>query len=124
MDNFLNMLFFIAIGWQASHELDAIQQHEWRIFPFIASLNETTGYRVFVIAHIPLFAAIIGLADDRSFQIGFDLFLIAHVGLHWLYRKHPQFTFNNAFSQSLIVGAGLLGGLHLILLSSVTTIVL
>ncbi|MGF1504806.1 MAG: DUF6713 family protein [Anaerolineae bacterium] len=46
----------------------------------------------------------------------FDIFLIAHAGLHWLFRSHPEHAFEGWFSNLWIVGGGVLGALHLVLL--------
>jgi hypothetical protein len=111
-----NLLFFIGIAWLATHELDAILHHEWRIFFFLKPFNDVTAYRIFTVLHIPLFAIIIWFAPIRTFQIGFDLFLIVHVGLHWICRHHPKYEFNDWFSNMLIIGAGVVGAIHLGLL--------
>ena len=112
-----DMLFFINIAWLVAHELDAINRHEWRIFqtfvPLYDRLNDVNAYRLFVILHIPLLAWIIRAAQFRGFQVGFDLFLLIHIGLHWLFRNHPQNEFNNHFSQFLIIGVAPFALLHL-----------
>lgn len=116
----LNVLFFVNIAWFATHELDAIYRHEWRTFqsmtPWLGRLSDLDAYRLFTLLHIPLTLAIIWAAQYPLFQIGFDLFLIVHVGLHWLYRHHEHNEFEGWFSWALIVGAGLFGALHLVLL--------
>ena len=104
-----DMLFFLNIAWIATHELDAIYRREWRIFqtfvPFYDRLDDDMAYRLFAALHIPLLAWILWAAQFEGFQIGFDLFLLIHIGLHWLLRNHPQNEFNNRFSQFLIVGS-------------------
>lgn len=117
MEAFINTLFFVNVAWLATHELDAIAKHEWRIFFFLNPFDDLTAYRLFTALHIPLFALIIALSNQRNFQIGFDVFLIAHAGLHWLFRHHPKYEFHDRFSHALIVGAALLGLLHLILVT-------
>ena len=51
-----------------------------------------------------------------AFQIGFDIFLLIHLGLHRLFRHHPHNAFGNRFSQALILGAAPLALLHLALI--------
>jgi hypothetical protein len=112
----LDLLFYLGIGWLATHELDAIKHHEWRIFFFLKPFDDQTAYRIFVALYIPLFAAILYAAPSRPFQIAFDLFLMVHVGLHIAFRNLPSYEFDNGFSNFLILGAGVVGALHLGLL--------
>lgn len=116
MDQFTQFLFFINIAWMMTHELDAIQHHEWRILPITSWMTEVWAYRVFVLAHIPLFVLLMAGISSREFQIILDIFLIFHAVLHWLFRNRPQYTFDNRLSQSLIFGLVPLATLHLALL--------
>jgi hypothetical protein len=113
------MLFLLNIAWIAAHELDAIAQQEWRFFAALSPirLSETNAYQIFVLAHIPLFVLVIAAAGNIVFQVGFDLFLLVHAGLHWSLRNHPKIKFKNWFSWLLIGGAALSGALHLVLLA-------
>jgi hypothetical protein len=104
MTDNLNLLFFIIVGFIFTHELDAIERHEWRLFFFLAPFDDRTAFRLFTLLHIPLFAWILWAAQFPAFQIGFSLFVIIHAGLHWLLRRHPQYEFNNPFSWFLIAG--------------------
>ena len=110
------IIFLLTVGFLTTHELDAIANHEWRIFPFTAPLSDQLGYQVFVAAHVPLFALIVWLAPYETFRIVFDVFAVVHVGLHWMFRNHPQYEFDSGLSRGLIVGAGVFGMAHLILL--------
>jgi len=68
-----DLLFFFNLALLITHELDAIQCHEWRMFPFICQLNDELAYRVFTILHVPLLALIfwfLSRPDDRV-QYGF-----------------------------------------------------
>jgi surface polysaccharide O-acyltransferase-like enzyme len=97
-------LFVLMMGFIATHELDAIARHEWRLFFFLAPFDDTTAFRIFTVIHIPLFAWIVWAAPFQAFQIDFTSFVIIHAGLHWLMRHHPRYEFNNAFSWFLIAG--------------------
>jgi hypothetical protein len=116
MDTVAYIVFLINVAWLATHELDAIQQHEWRMFFFLAPFSDTTAYRIFVILHVPLFAFILWNVQSPTFWVAFDIFLIGHAGLHWLLRNHPKLEFKNWFSKLLIFGGIPLGLLHLLLL--------
>lgn len=113
-----DLLFLTCIAWIFAHELDAIQQHEWRVLPLTSWMNDRLGYPTFVLLHIPLVVAIILAIPSRNFQIGMDVFLIIHAGLHIVFRKHPSYTFNNWLSWLLIFGVVPLAMLHLLMLAT------
>jgi hypothetical protein len=116
MEHIAQLIFFINLAWIMTHELDAIQHHEWRILPLTSWMSEVWGYRVFIVAHIPLFVMLMVFSTDHQFQIILDIFLIIHVGLHWFFRNHPENTFDNRLSQGLIIGGAPLGILHMSLI--------
>ena len=109
------MLFLVGMAFLFVHELDAIQQHEWRFFFSLIPISDLTAYRIFTAAHVPLFVLIIWNAQSWPFQIGFDLFLILHAGLHWVLRNHPKIKFNGWFSRFWIFGGAVIGILHLVM---------
>ncbi|NOX72580.1 MAG: hypothetical protein GXP03_02775 [Alphaproteobacteria bacterium] len=99
-----------------AHEFDAVKRHEWRILPLTSFLPDATAKTIFLWAHVPIAGLLLWIAvsgPDSPIGFGFSAFAIIHVGLHWLFRKHPKNEFNNGFSQALIVGAGLAGFAHL-----------
>ena len=112
-------LFYVAmLGFFITHELDAMQRHEWRILPLTSFLPDETGRQVFVWMHVPLFAALFfyGAGDPTStVAFGLSVFAIIHVGLHWLFRRHPKNEFDNPTSWAIIIGAGVFGAAHLVL---------
>ena len=116
MEQWAEILFMLNLAWITTHELDAMHHHEWRVLPITSWMTEEWGYRVFVLAHIPLFVLLIGGMSSREFQLGFDIFLIVHAGLHILFRNHPDYTFDNTLSRLLIYGVVPLAVLHLMLL--------
>jgi len=109
----MDWLFALNMAWIFTHELDAVHNHEWRVLPLTSWLQESTAYQVFVWLHVPLFAVLILIASDETFQAGFDMFLIAHAGLHWGFRHHPKYEFGSWVSNWLIFGGIPLGVLHL-----------
>ncbi len=115
-----HMFFFVGLSLILTHELDAIKQQEWRIFPLTAWFNDTIGYLVFTTLHIPLFLWLLwGLSRagglSRPFIQGWDIFFLVHVVLHVLFLRHPKNQFTSAFSWILILGAGVAGALDLLL---------
>ena len=114
MSTLTDLLFLVNVSLFIVHELDAIQQHEWRFF--LPGVDDQAGYRIFTALHVVLFAAIFWSLPFRPFQIGFDVFLLIHAALHWFLRHHPKVTFNNGFSRLWIFGAVPFSLLHLALI--------
>lgn len=112
-------IFFLGLSLLLTHELDAIRCSEWRVFPLTASMNDTRGYHVFTLLHIPLFALLFWALSDTGEArtrviIGLDLFFIVHVALHIGFRKHPAYAFAGPFSWALIGGSGFCGFIDLL----------
>lgn len=105
---FLTGLCFIVIG----HELDAIQNHEWRFFFAKVSIRDKTAYQIFTALHVPLSIWLFWVWQSDTFQFWFDIFLLAHVAVHWLLRKHPLIKFNDWFSRFWIYGGSMIGLVH------------
>lgn len=116
-----DLLFFVNVAWLFTHELDAIYRYEWRIFqtfvPFYNRMSDEAAYRTFTLLHLPLFAGVLWAMPYQPFQVGFNVFLLVHVGLHWFFRNHPENQFKDWFSWLLIAGSAPLAVLHLILLA-------
>jgi len=114
METIAEPLFMLNIAFLAiAHELDAIQQHEWRFFFAYIPVSDETAYRIFTALHVPLFVWIGLNWQVEAFQIGFDLFMVAHAAVHWLLRHHPLITFDSWFSRLWIFGGAFLGIIHL-----------
>jgi hypothetical protein len=111
-----DLLFLFGVAFLLNHELDAIQQHEWRFFFAPTPLSDATAYRVFTGLHIPLFVFVLWNLDASWFQVGFDSVLILHALVHWIGHNHPRITFNEWFSSVWIYGGAVIGVLHLALL--------
>lgn len=113
--------FLIVLALLIVHEMDAVHCREWTIFPFLFRLDDGTGFLLFTAAHIPLiFLVLAGLASGSIFQTAIrtvlDVFCIAHVGLHVLFKRHPSNRFENNFSQLIIIACGLAGLVDLVFL--------
>lgn len=112
-----DLLFYAMLAFLFSHELDAVGRHEWRMLPLLNKLSDERGAKVFIWLHVPLFMAIfyfIATGSNARFELLLSGFSVVHVGLHWLYRNHPDNEFNNPGSVALILGAGLLGAMHIL----------
>ena len=102
-------LYVLMLSFLMTHEVDAAFRHEWRVLPITSFLPDELGREIFIWAHVPLFAAILLASNNERVRIGLAVFSVIHVGLHWLFRNHPAYEFNNASSWGLILGAGALG---------------
>lgn len=116
---FRDLVFFAGFAVLACHELDAVAQSEWKLLPVLNTLPDETAYSVFVIAHIPIFAALMWLAGHSSVivrrraQLGIDAFLVVHAGMHALMSGHSLYLFHSPLSSFLIYGGALVGLAHI-----------
>ncbi len=100
------------------HEMDAIRCKEWRIFPGLSFLNDNVGYKVFMLAHVPLYYYIFSSLhgeNRESFMYGFSVFLVVHLGLHVLFLMHKKNEFKDWISWTIIGGAGACGLIDILL---------
>lgn len=114
------LFFATAFAFLATHELDAMRCREWRMHPFFSWMEEEAGRTAFVLAHVPVFAALFWFAfltPDGALRTAttfwISVFCIIHVGLHVAFLWHPKNEFRSLLSWSLIGGAGLFGALDL-----------
>lgn len=110
--------FYLAVTFMLLHEMDAVRCREWRIFPGLSLLRDEVGFRVFMLAHLPLyglfFSVVTGQATSGVIR-GLDLFFVVHLGLHLLYLKHPKNEFKDTLSWVFIAGAAAAGLTDLLL---------
>ena len=112
--------FVLAVSLIFTHELDAVQRHEWRIFPGLARMPDRIGMPLFPWAHVPLFALLIFLAarsigrGGDAFSVGFSAFCIVHAFLHLGYERHPRCEFRNPLSRMIIWLCALAGAAALV----------
>lgn len=108
-----NLFFYLGLSLITMHEMDAVRCREWRIFPLLSMLNDRWGHIVFVFAHVPLFFWIFWQLTHHThlsaFIVGFDIFLMVHLGLHLLFLKHKNNEFKDWISWTIIAGAGICG---------------
>lgn len=108
-----DLLYWATVAAFLTHELDAVRRHEWRVLPPTSFLPDHVGEELFIWAHVPLFLAVLWFSDQAGFRQGLCAFAVVHVGLHWLFRRHPAYEFNNLSSWALILLTGILGAAHL-----------
>ena len=107
--------FVLAVALLLVHELDAMQRHEWRIFPGLSRLPDSTAMLVFLLAHVPLFAIVFWygalslVAGGDRFSAGLSGFCVLHAFIHWAYEWHPRCEFRNPLSRSIIWVCALAG---------------
>jgi len=107
-----HLFFYLGLTFILMHEMDAIRCKEWRIFPGLSLLNDHWGYRIFMLAHIPLFFFLFrGLSQTENSRLifGLDVFFIIHVVLHVLFLLHKKNEFKDWVSWTIILGAGVFG---------------
>ncbi len=110
-----NLLHYLGLGAIATHELDAVTQHEWRLLYVLRAMPEELARQAFVAVHVPLFAVLIWLTSHPKQRIrefsraALAAFLVIHVGLHMRLSGHALYTFHEPLSVAIIWGAGLCG---------------
>ena len=120
--------FYLGIGLIFTHELDAMSNNEWLVLPLTSWLPNSTGQFVFVVAHIPLFAVVVGLlASENSAmrartRFFVAAFLVLHGVLHAAFVAHESYEFESVLSNVLIFGAALCGAIYLALNRTKTTV--
>ena len=119
----LQHLFFTVLAFLFTHEMDAVRRYEWRLLPILRNMQEKPAADLFVVLHIPLFALFLWLgthptmAVRTGFQVGVDLFAMLHIWLHYLFRHHAEYRFEEPLSIFYIWGSGIVGAVHLIALT-------
>ena len=116
-----HVIFYLGLGTLFTHELDAMTSYEWRILPILGSLPDQMGMTVFLLAHIPLFAAIVALVasgNERTRDLSRLVasgFLLLHAVLHIWFSSDPNYGFVSDVSNWLIFGGAGLGAIYLAL---------
>lgn len=116
-----DVAFHTCLGFLFTHELDAVPNHEWRLLPLLKTLPDETAMIVFIAAHVPLFAVLIGLVASphewvrESSRLGIAAFVFAHGLLHALLAGQESYEFPSALSSVLIYGGAAFGALYLLL---------
>jgi hypothetical protein len=112
--------FYTTLALFFTHELDAVQQAEWRLLYVLRSLPPESAATWFIALHVPLFVAILWLTHHRSVRtremsrILLAAFCIVHAGLHFRLRDDQLSSFSSPLSLSLIYGAALTSAAYLL----------
>ena len=115
-------VFILLVSLLLIHEMDAIRLKEWRMFVVLKNLHDETAYRIFSLAHLPLYVvAFFILASGGALAkiilyCVIDAFLIVHAIIHFGFRKNPNNGFISVFSKVIIYSLGVLAFIHLWLL--------
>jgi hypothetical protein len=108
--------FLLALVFLLVHELDAVRCREWRFFLARFGVDDATGSRLFVGLHAPILLAVLWWLSSPTLQAGLAGFAVVHAGLHVWLRDHPRLAFAGPLSWTWILGAGVAGAAHLLLL--------
>jgi hypothetical protein len=112
-------VFTLAMSLLLLHEMDAIRLQEWKMFIILKNLHDETAYRIFLLAHLPLYMMVIfviAIGGELAKIILYyvvDIFLVAHSIIHYGFRKNPDNGFVTTFSQATIYSMGILAVIHL-----------
>lgn len=112
------ILFVLNLSLLFVHEMDAVRCSEWRMLPWLRTLQDPDAYRFFTALHIPLYAfllfLLLGGYRIAAFWI-IDVFLVLHTLLHILFRRHGQNRLKSPFSLTVVYAMGVLSVAHLAL---------
>ena len=120
--DWIDILFYVGLALLVCHELDAVARHEWRLLPLLNMLSDEIAQIAFIIAHVPLFAAIFWLVGHHSFiikrrsRVAADGFLVVHAVLHVLLSDNELYEFEAPLEGLLIYGGAVVGLAHLLVL--------
>ena len=101
--------------------MDAVKNHEWRMFIFLRKQKDNKAYIIFNILHISLFVFISWILSfsaepvKTEFLMCINIFFIIHFFLHLIFLKHPSNEFTSIFSWLIICGMCLSGVAALLL---------
>jgi len=118
----ITVLFIFIISLLLIHEMDAIRTKEWKMFIILKDMPDETAYKVFSIAHLPLyFVAIMTLIQGNTptniLYYIIDFFLVGHTMIHFLFRAKAGNGFNSVYSKIIIYSLGALAIAHLLLIA-------
>lgn len=120
MTNLINGFFALELGLLLTHEMDAIRHKEWEMFIFLKDLPENTAYLVFTLPHILLYALVLFflLLNNITILYVVDIFVICHLFIHFIFRRHPNNQLPGFWSLVIINLAGIIAAVHLILMAA------
>ncbi len=118
MKIFQDIVFAIVLSILMLHEMDAIMRKEWRMFKPLRNFNDKQAYAIFLLFHVPLYAAVFFMMmSPYAIIVKYiaDIFMVVHLFVHMLFRKHKYNEFNNKLSSAIIYLAAIFAFIHLLL---------
>lgn len=115
-------LFIFMITLLLIHEMDAIRTKEWRMFIVLKDMPDEKAYKIFTLAHIPLYFIAIfvmvrgGILANTVLYYVIDIFMLGHTIIHFCFKKNPNNGFTSIFSKGIICVLGFLAVIHICLL--------
>ena len=116
----ITVIFALELALLLTHEMDAVRRKEWKMFTVLKNMADEKAYQIFLLLHIPLYLVLLLFLSSPFLYMGYymiDIFLMAHMLVHFKFRKHPANKLNRAISKGIINSAGLLAAVHFIAIS-------
>ena len=119
--DYRHFLFYVGLALLACHEMDAVARHEWRLLPFLSSLDDATGLVAFILLHIPIFTLLFWATGHTSeiiryrSQLGTDIFLVVHGVIHVSLSSHSLYEFEAPIEAITVYGGAGVGIIHMAL---------
>jgi len=102
--------------------MDAIRRKEWKMFLILKDMADETAYRIFTLAHLPLYFIVFYIMVSENplsnfmLYCVFNVFLIGHTITHYAFKDNQNNGFTTIFSKTVIYILGILAIIHLYLL--------
>lgn len=113
------IIFVLMISLLLIHEMDAIRTKEWKMFIVLKDMADDKAYKIFTLAHLPLYCAVIFImaqgGEPAVLYYIIDIFLIGHTIVHYGFKKHLKNGFTSVFSKAIIYSMGILAVIHMCL---------
>lgn len=115
-------IFIIMISLLLIHEMDAIRTKEWKMFILLKDMDDETAYKIFTLAHLPLYFVVIfvmvqgGVFANSILYYVIDIFLLGHSIIHYVFKKNPNNGFTSLFSKLIIYSLGFFAAIHICIL--------
>jgi len=112
-------VFIVMLTLLLIHEMDAIRAKEWKMFIVLKNLEDELAYRIFTLAHIPIYFFVlfvlvrVEMPAIAPFKYSVDIFLIIHAVIHYCFRKKPNNGFRSLFSITIIYSLSILAIIHI-----------
>lgn len=115
------IIYYLGISTLLTHELDAVQNLEWRLLLHFFDFPERLSSTLFIALHLPLFFLFFYFSHHKTdkvratFKLSICAFLVAHAIIHASLSGHSLYYFEGLMSNLYIYGAALFGFTYLTL---------